>query len=195
MLTQLATGKQARARQGRMRMPRGRAKVLHGLVAQHRWKTGAELGVLRGETMLHLLSRCPQLTMIGVDLWEPLEGADGAWDDGGRSYTGHDMDGYRRRLQALLRPYSERSVLLRMRTVDAAAEFDDGNFDFVFIDADHTYAGISADIEAWWPKVRQGGMLLGHDWEHAEFPGVTRAVRERFGEPLAFRDKMWGVWR
>lgn len=196
MLTHLETGKQSRAREQRIRPPRGRAKVLCNLVMQNGWTIGAELGVLRGETLLHLVSRCPHLTMVGVDTWTVAEGADSAWEDGGRSYTGHDLEGYHGRLQRLLGPFSSRTALLRMPTQQAELEFDDGHFDFVFIDADHRYEAVKADIEAWWPKIRVGGMLLGHDWGDRAFPGVERAVRERFGEPdIIGADKVWGVWR
>jgi hypothetical protein len=64
----------------------------------------------------------------------------------------------------------------------------------VFIDADHTHRGVEADIRAWWPKIRRGGMLLGHDFQPA-FPGVQRAVTERFGVPQVFADNVWGVWK
>ena len=47
--------------------------------------------------------------------------------------------------------------------------------DFVFIDADHRYESVKADIRAWVPKLRPGGMLSGHD---IDYPSVLRAVSE-----------------
>ncbi len=53
--------------------------------------------------------------------------------------------------------------------------------DVIFIDADHRYEAVKADIAAWWPHVRDGGTICGHD--HSEhFPGVPLAVREAFGD-------------
>jgi hypothetical protein len=37
------------------------------------------------------------------------------------------------------------------------------SLDFVFIDGDHTEAGVERDIRAWVPIIRPGGWLLGHD--------------------------------
>ena len=51
----------------------------------------------------------------------------------------------------------------------------------VFIDADHSYENTKQDIQDWFPKVRVGGILCGHDIDHKEWPGVGKAVREIFG--------------
>ncbi len=47
--------------------------------------------------------------------------------------------------------------------------------DIVFIDGDHRYEEVKADIEAWLPHVREGGILCGHDYN---FEGVQKAVKE-----------------
>jgi hypothetical protein len=51
--------------------------------------------------------------------------------------------------------------------------------DLVFIDARHDYDSVLEDIRLWWPKVRTGGMLCGHDFNH-KWPGVERAVADSF---------------
>jgi predicted O-methyltransferase YrrM len=73
--------------------------------------------------------------------------------------------------------------LMRIDSVRAARAFDDGSCDLVFIDADHHYGSVRDDIAAWAPKVRPGGIISGHDYydAHGDYPGVQRAVRERFG--------------
>jgi len=54
-------------------------------------------------------------------------------------------------------------------------------FDMIFIDANHTYEDCLADIQRWWPLVKKGGVLAGHDYLHAAFPGVAKAFDEVFG--------------
>ena len=51
---------------------------------------------------------------------------------------------------------------------------------FVYIDALHDYDSVKADIAAWWPQVKPGGVLAGHDFHsgNPETAGVARAVRE-----------------
>ena len=56
-----------------------------------------------------------------------------------------------------------------------------GHFDMIFLDAMHTYEDVKADIERWWPRVRPGGVMAFHDYRHLAFPGVEKAVDEKFG--------------
>jgi len=76
----------------------------------------------------------------------------------------------------------------RTSSVEAAKEFPDNTLSAVFIDADHSYEAVKADLEAWYPKVKPGGLIAGHDFDF-EHPvsreGVIPAVREFFaGMPL-----------
>jgi predicted O-methyltransferase YrrM len=64
-------------------------------------------------------------------------------------------------------------------------------FDFVFIDADHSYPSVKADILAWVPKVCRGGILAGHDYDPA-WPGVVQAVDEIF--PLNRKRGPGSIW-
>lgn len=55
--------------------------------------------------------------------------------------------------------------------------FNFDSIDFCFIDASHDYHSVKEDILAWRPKVKQGGILAGHDYSNAH-PGVIKAVNE-----------------
>lgn len=78
------------------------------------------------------------------------------------------------------------SGTVRLHEADSAetlATFQDGQFDFIYIDADHSYEGVSRDIAAAHRKVRQDGLLVFNDytfWSSAEcLPyGVMQAVNE-----------------
>lgn len=56
-----------------------------------------------------------------------------------------------------------------------------GPFDIIFIDAEHTYEAVKADIQAWLPHLAPDGVMVGHDFNTLQFPGVTQAVEEIFG--------------
>ena len=61
----------------------------------------------------------------------------------------------------------ERFQLVRTTSVEAAAYFEDGQLDFAYIDGNHHYRSCSEDVAAWWPKVRRGGLVAGHDFTNA----------------------------
>lgn len=58
--------------------------------------------------------------------------------------------------------------------------FEGKSVDFVFIDASHEYKHTVKDIESWLPKMKNGGILSGHDYI-PQWPGVVRAVNETLG--------------
>merc|ERR1740121_1526915 len=65
---------------------------------------------------------------------------------------------------------SGRAQIVDMDSTMAASTVADGELDFVYLDARHDLAGVVADIRAWWPKVRPGGVFAGHDYVDGEFP-------------------------
>jgi len=69
---------------------------------------------------------------------------------------------------------------------------EDHSLDLVFIDADHHYEAVKADIEAWEPKIKPKGWIGGHDYSEND-PGVIAAVDERYGHPHALQGWCWFV--
>jgi hypothetical protein len=67
----------------------------------------------------------------------------------------------------------------RKNSIDASGDYEDRSLDFVFIDADHTYSSVKQDIACWFPKVKIGGFIAGHDYNSFKvWPGVCQAVDE-----------------
>lgn len=71
-----------------------------------------------------------------------------------------------------------------MKSVTAAKRYANGSLDFVFIDAGHSYEDVFADIKAWYPKVRAGGLIAGHDFVPGHPAGdlVVKAVLDFFDD-------------
>lgn len=151
--------------------------------------TGVEVGVFAGDLSRRLLER-PDLSLIMVDSWEgagaAYEGDSGDWHAG---LNQNQQDGYFAKAKQVVAFAGARAGIIRGRSKSIAAVDADSSYDFVFLDADHSYEGCKADIESWWPKVKAGGLLSGHDYENTGFPkfGVKRAVDEfaaAVGQPL-----------
>lgn len=78
-------------------------------------------------------------------------------------------------------------------SVEAATYFKDSSIFMAFIDADHTYESVKADIAAWLPKIKPGGILAGHDYNDY-WSGVKRAVDETFSNNVTI-DPIAATWR
>jgi hypothetical protein len=83
--------------------------------------------------------------------------------------------------------------VIKSHSIEAAARFEDESLDLVFVDADHSYKGCLGDIDAYWPKLKPDGILLGHDY--GSHDGVTLAVNERFGQPEELSVGEYAIWK
>lgn len=72
---------------------------------------------------------------------------------------------------------------IRMSSVEASMQFENESLDVVFIDASHEYKDVLDDINHWYPKIKKGGIISGHDYvpgHKVSEAGVIRAVNEIF---------------
>lgn len=141
---------------------------------------GVEVGVFTGALSRLLLAK-EDLTLYMVDSWKGHDPeSEYAQTDFHGKLSQIEQDAYHLYTKETTSFAGERAKIIRKDSVEAANDFKDGSLDFVFIDADHTYKGVKADINAWLPKVKKGGWICGHDYENPDFPawGVTQAVGE-----------------
>jgi hypothetical protein len=80
-----------------------------------------------------------------------------------------------------IKPVSNTITPVKLSSVDASKNYEDKSLDFIFIDADHSYRAVKRDIVAWYPKLKENGMIAGHDFPHR---GVKKAVKEFFGRKV-----------
>ena len=75
-----------------------------------------------------------------------------------------EQDRIYQQAQHSLEPYKNQTMFLKMTTTEAAKHIDDDSVDFVYVDAQHDYCGVTQDLQAYWPKLKGGGILAGHDF-------------------------------
>ena len=80
---------------------------------------------------------------------------------------------------------SESILPIQAASVHAAQDFADGSCDFIFIDANHSYESLLQDLFSWFPKLRRGGIIAGHD--HDRQP-VEWAVNDFFEGAVRHRE-------
>lgn len=149
-------------------------------------KTGAEIGVKEGRFIHFMLETFPCLTMYAVDPWEDQPGAN-------EDYIGWNWNQIYQQYRQKIAGNENRVIELREYSDSAADNVPDGSLDFAFIDAQHDYESVLKDIEAWYPKIKEGGLLCGHDYDN-NFKGVCRAVDEKFPDRFIGTNAVWGIW-
>ena len=135
---------------------------------------GVEVGVRHGENAFKLLSEFKSLELLAVDPYLPYMDVNDDYFDAERQNK--IMQGCKKALS----PFELRVSFFRETSVKASqvllSSLDETwTPDFVFIDADHSFAAAYADAHSWWEVVRKGGVLCGHDYS---MPEVARAVHK-----------------
>ena len=143
------------------------------LFADRGYTRGVEIGVRAGFYSLALCKTIPNLTLYGVD-------PNLAYQQRPEYVTQQELDDAYRQAVAWLSPYPN-FTFVKKSSFDAAADFEDGSLDFIYIDGDHDYEFVSEELRLWGPKVIVGGVISGHDYD-ATYGGVIQAVNEYVAE-------------
>ncbi len=134
---------------------------------------GVELGVAAGNYSSTILreSRCTRLWSID------------RWSDH------HNTKEYRQSALRLTNEGQGRCIPLRISFTEAAPLFADRSLQFIYVDGyAHTGQESGETLETWWPKLKPGGVMAGHDY-HPEWPLTIAAVdafAARHGLQLSF---------
>ena len=148
---------------------------------------GVEVGVFRGEFSAHLLNTWQGNSLASIDPW--MEFPTSEYND----VCNLDQEGQDQNHEItvrLLESFGGRSRIIKNTSHGSNADFADGTLDFVYLDAQHHYSAVKEDIEIWFPKIVEGGVLGGHDYLDGIISsgdyGVKSAVDE-FAAARGFR--------
>jgi len=146
--------------------PVGKTSIdpLLGLFNADQNLTVAEVGVFRAESSVAMLQRWTIKKFYAVDRWEPYD----EYIQKEKSQTTRELsedngDQTFELASGRLKPFLGVSII-RADSVTGADSVPDNSLDFCFIDANHEYEFVLGDLKAWYPKVRVGGILSGHDY-------------------------------
>lgn len=144
-----------------------------------------EIGVWRGSYSRSIIKNLQPTTFYGVDPYDIYEG-----------YTdkpnllefqnNRSLEELYNRVMKTFKTFNTElshtnSKIIREMGTNYAPTFADNTIDFVYLDSDHKYESVKSEINAWYPKVKVGGILAGHDYiarSHIEEFGVIPAVTE-----------------
>jgi len=122
-----------------------------------------EVGVREGNNFKKMIRHRPKLA-VAVDCWKDT--GEAPTNDG--SFTQEELDNQYETFKNGIgsEPFVK---VCRGFSQDVVKEFPDEYFDLVYIDADHTHEGVWSDLVDWYPKVKKGGILSGHDYRRRKF--------------------------
>lgn len=140
------------------------------------YKIGVEIGCAYGGHLDSILSKTKIEKLYGVDPYLQY-----------KEYEGDLMNKEQNKMDTLfglvknrLSIYKNRIEIIRKKSEEAYHLFQDESLDFAYIDGNHFEEYIKNDLNFWWPKIKKGGMLSGHDYDHPGFPYVTICVNNFF---------------
>jgi hypothetical protein len=146
---------------------------------------GAEVGVEVGKYSKVLCDGIPGVHLYCVDAWRAYQGY--------REHVSQEkVDGFLETTKQRLAPYHV--TIVRNFSVEASRQFKKESLDFVYIDANHALPYVVADIAAWEPVVKRGGIIAGHDYAHRGGKGYQCHVIEAVTAwTAAFKIHPWFV--
>jgi Methyltransferase domain len=144
----------------------------------------AEVGVWKGDGAAAILRHARPQKLYLLDPWEHQPQYDRALF-GGRAGTQAAMDAVHARVLDRFRREIDAGAVevLRARSQDAESALAGARLDWAWIDGDHTYEAVKADLERFSRIVKPGGCLAGDDYVLGWWGnGVIRAVDEFVAE-------------
>jgi len=142
-------------------------------------KSGAEIGVDKGDFSEVLCKAMPETKIYGIDPY-----VRNAYEsnivprDAGIYDTQEGFEDNYNKARAKLDKYPN-YVLIRGYSMDVLKQFEDNSLDFVYIDGNHDFPNFINDLHQWSKKVRMGGIVSGHDYayySYRKFNHVKRAL-------------------
>jgi len=147
-----------------------------------------EAGVWQGASLIHLAQAChavgKPVEIYGVDLFARAGYLGTSVPPHLAQYTEHGS--WMHLVTENLRAHRVLDAvnLLQLSITRAARAFDDASVFACFVDGGHHEAAVSADIDAWWPKIAPGGYLSGHDWNHPEVRVAVERLAASVGRSI-----------
>jgi hypothetical protein len=135
---------------------------------------GAEIGIFKGEFSQIILDTINPSLFYMVDPWE---GNIHSGDKNGENMT--NISGETYYIEHILPKFGFlKNIKILRNYSDVIQLFPNDYLDWIYIDAEHHYDYVKADLYNCYDKIKKGGIISGHDYNKDMFPGVVQAVTE-----------------
>lgn len=151
---------------------------------------GLEIGVCKGENIVHFLEHTNKIDKIHcIDPYLP-------YMDWVGPVTQEDMNLYLDITMKNFEPHKDKIVFYKETSDTCVHKFQDEQFDYIFIDGDHSYEGVKKDLNNYYSKVKKGGVFSGHDINLSSVQQAVKEFREQnlITNPISFTDVNVWYW-
>lgn len=139
-----------------------------------------EVGVFGGASLLSIVDVCVKNNnkLYGVDPWELANTANG------KKLSQQEWKIYKNKLLSVRKNleniitklnYSNTVSLVKDFSPKASDKFEKDSIDLIYIDGDHAYKSVLADLNGWMVKLKPGAFIWGDDFN---WPNVAKAVKD-----------------
>lgn len=130
-----------------------------------------EVGVWRGDFSKKIFDISQPNTLILVDSWIYDENVRGCAPqvDGKEPLNQKFFDEAKN--ETFNKFHSNKNVIIIDKgSFEASSQYKDNYFDYIYLDAEHSYQAVSNDLNMWYPKLKKNGILFGDDyyWREAD---------------------------
>jgi predicted O-methyltransferase YrrM len=162
-------------------------EALYSLAISENCKTIVELGSWKGRSTSWLMAAAYQTggTVYAVD---HFRGSSEHQKRPDLPALRADFDANIRRVKMRLGLPDSCLCVMAADSLSASSHFEDDPVDLIFIDASHEYEAVRADLMAWLPNVRKGGIIAMHD---SNFDGPKKAMHEFYKTPSIIDSLAW----
>ncbi len=124
-----------------------------------------EIGSFKGQSVMYLAEKTKELNknikIYTIDIFEYAEQQTGITEKGEERILGVSFyDEFLKNIE----PMKQYITHIKGSSHEVHTQFEDESIDFLFIDGDHNTDAVYKDLTLWYPKVKTGGIISGHDY-------------------------------
>ena len=146
---------------------------------------GAEIGVNKGYNASYICNIIQPKLLYLIDPW------DNFFDPASGEIIGEVQY---LMAQDLLKSFSCCKIIRKI-SLEAVKDIPDENLDFVYIDADHSYNAVLSDCISWYPKIKKGGILSGHDFTISSIQEAVKLFCQKIRINKLYSNEDWWIFK
>ena len=171
-----------------IKLKMNRETLMRDLCSEFPKGKGVEIGTFKGQFSKQIINNWTG-TLYMVDVWREIK--EGYIDSSNHGLIKSNL--YEETMNNI-KGFEDRAIMIRATSEIASELFQDNSLDFVYIDANHAYDYVVQDINLWFPKVKNGGFVCGHDYINIDWDNDPNFLNNQKDKHIWAQDFYHGVF-